>query len=550
MVSSLDLYYLVVDLQPFVGSRIGKIYAPIWNEFYLELQKKDTGKQFLYVQVGESLSVVDVKEKVDAPSPFVMFLRKYISQGFIKAIYQHEFERICVLVIQSKGVVYNLVLEFFSKGNLILCDEKFVVMQCLHHQQFRDRTIKPHEPYQFPDPPRVVPFNLALAEFETMITMSTKENLVKTLALDFSFGGAYAEYICAQADVNKNLTSVSSTEIERLYNVILSFVDVRPEITRMQSVVADKKEDAWKQLIAKWERRVAKQEAYVAELEQTAVLAQRRGDILYAHYTDVEQAILSRTPTISLEGVEFRLDPNRSVSWHASQYYAQAKKAKRKVDTARAVTAASRAKLTEISAAPPEPKQKPVKRVRAWYEKFHWFYSSGGFLVVGGRDAATNDVVMHKHRRHDDLVFHTEAPGSPFFVVQTDGREVDSGTIAEAAQAAASYSQQWKAGKKQAYVFYATGAQCSKQKGDAVGTFHISGDRTQVKVALQIAIGTSDIVIGGPVGAISSVTRDFVVLVPGGLKKGELAKKIAQRLGVSAEHVLRFIPSGFAKIQN
>ena len=29
---------------------------------------------------------------------------------------------------------------------------------------------------------------------------------------------------------------------------------------------------------------------------------------------------------------------------------------------------------------------------KEWYEKFRWFYSSEGFLCIGGRDSTTNDI--------------------------------------------------------------------------------------------------------------------------------------------------------------
>jgi len=54
------------------------------------------------------------------------------------------------------------------------------------------------------------------------------------------------------------------------------------------------------------------------------------------------------------------------------------------------------------------------KRKREWFEKFRWFYSSEGFLVVGGRDATTNEILIKKHTDKDDLVFHTDAINAIF----------------------------------------------------------------------------------------------------------------------------------------
>ncbi len=34
---------------------------------------------------------------------------------------------------------------------------------------------------------------------------------------------------------------------------------------------------------------------------------------------------------------------------------------------------------------------------KEWFEKFRWFVSSDGFLVVAGKDAVSNEVLIKKH---------------------------------------------------------------------------------------------------------------------------------------------------------
>ena len=73
--------------------------------------------------------------------------------------------------------------------------------------------------------------------------------------------------------------------------------------------------------------------------------------------------------------------------------------------------------------------------------------SSDGFLVVGGRDADTNEEIFKKYMEKRDIVFHTQAPGAPLTVVNTGGKEVPESTFQEVAQFAVSYSKLWKAGQ-------------------------------------------------------------------------------------------------------
>ena len=70
-------------------------------------------------------------------------------------------------------------------------------------------------------------------------------------------------------------------------------------------------------------------------------------------------------------------------------------------------------------------KQANRQKKREWYEKFHWFFSSEGFLCVGGKDATSNEVIIKKHLEKNDLVLHTDMAGSPFLSSRT-GRKPEN----------------------------------------------------------------------------------------------------------------------------
>ena len=50
---------------------------------------------------------------------------------------------------------------------------------------------------------------------------------------------------------------------------------------------------------------------------------------------------------------------------------------------------------------------------KQWFEKFRWFKSSDGYIVVGGKDASSNEIIVKKHLEKNDLYFHTELRGAP-----------------------------------------------------------------------------------------------------------------------------------------
>ncbi|MFC1488122.1 NFACT RNA binding domain-containing protein [Thermoproteota archaeon] len=220
-------------------------------------------------------------------------------------------------------------------------------------------------------------------------------------------------------------------------------------------------------------------------------------------------------------------------------------------------------------------KQQPLlkRSKKEWFEKFRWVYSSDGFLVIGGRDATTNEILVKKQMEPHDIVFHAEIVGAPFVLVKTEGKTVPEQTINEAAQLAASYSRAWKELFSTINVYWIYPEQVSKSppSGQSLpkGSFMIRGTKNFVRsVPMNIAIGvkTDDetlTVVGGPVDAIVSQTDAFVEIIQGTQKSSQIAKKVRHLLStkvsedlkrsitaIPLEEIQRFIPLGRGKIKS
>jgi len=280
---------------------------------------------------------------------------------------------------------------------------------------------------------------------------------------------------------------------------------------------------------------------------------------------------------VSVDGQTFDLDLKAPVQKTASKYYVKAKREERKVKGAQEAVKKTREqiekarlqgikKVEHVSAPPPK------TRKREWYEKFRWFHSSDGLLVIGGRDATTNEIIIKRHMEPHDVVFHAEITGAPFVLVKTKGKEVPDRTMQEAAQFAASYSRAWREGLGALDVYWVRPEQVSKTppSGEYLsrGAFMIRGSKNYVKgVPLEVAVGirTGDEhvnVVGGPSNAISSQTQIYVKIVPGRESSGKLAKQVRSKLArlapedmrqkilnIRLEEIQRFIPAGGGTIK-
>ena len=211
-----------------------------------------------------------------------------------------------------------------------------------------------------------------------------------------------------------------------------------------------------------------------------------------------------------------------------------------------------------------------------WYERYRWFVTTDGHLVIGGRDASSNSAVIRKHMTENDIVFHAEIHGSPFFLVK-NARNLDSGNfIDETAQATVSFSRAWKDGLSSGDAYWVFPNQVKKgaPTGQYLpkGSFVIEGKRNFCKgVELKLSIGLIQIennrytIVCGPSNAIRRRSLVFASLLPGGSDPMNLAKKVKSEFvrvisefdsdladylkKVVLDEFIRMLPSGQSKIE-
>lgn len=269
--------------------------------------------------------------------------------------------------------------------------------------------------------------------------------------------------------------------------------------------------------------------------------------------------------------MEVEVDLRKNASTNAREYYEKAKKAGTKIKGAERALEETAKKMDELEKKASVREEGIIVRKKhtekRWYEKFRWFYSSDGLLVVGGRDATTNEILIKKHVDKNDVIFHADVHGAPFFVVKNPaGEETPENTMKETAEAAASYSSAWKSGLGSCDVYYVSREQVSKTAGSGEylpkGGFMVKGRKnwfrnTELKMAVGFVIGDEVTVIGGPVKSVASKTKHYVEIGVGSLKSGELALEIKKQVlrktgreeGVKAknaslEDIQKFIPGG------
>ena len=643
--SSFDIYVIVSELQRLVDNCIEKIYQISRSEILIKVKNIQTKeKQNIYIRNGGFLSVTNKDfETPKNPSVFAMTLRKYLSNGRITSITQHEFDRIVIIKIGKKQGEYTLVVEFFSDGNIILVDPDGKIIIPLIRQSWAHRKVSGRQEYSFP-PSQINPFNLNIEKLKELFKESNSD-IVRTLAVNVNLSGPIAEEICIRGDIDKKIKAenIDDKTASNIFDSLKSFtrvfedkkfnpvfvkkddeiVDILPfkfnsykdftfeetsslskgldVFIKEKPVTVKIKESKIKNTLGKLDRQIKMQKDAIVRLEKEIKEKKIEGDLIYLHYHEVEQVLVDIKQVLDLkdktedikrvnsldivkkfdpqkntlivnlsdtkgENFEVKLSFRISVSENAEKAYADNKKLKSKLAGAKKSVEKT---LEQIKKA--EEKKKiqdekttatPVKKERTfWFERFRWFISSHGNLVVGGKDAKTNDLIVKKYLKEGDRYSHADVQGAPSIIIKTkdsmgNQTEINDKTLEEACIFAASFSKAWKQ-FSEAQAYWVLPEQVSKtaQSGEFVprGAFIIRGKRNYHRCKLELAVGKIEIdgfvkIMCGPISAVKTHCKNYIVFEPGGVKKIDMVKKIAKIFDVNSDVIDRVLPAGGIQI--
>ncbi|MFX1246179.1 MAG: ribosome rescue protein RqcH [Promethearchaeota archaeon] len=252
------------------------------------------------------------------------------------------------------------------------------------------------------------------------------------------------------------------------------------------------------------------------------------------------------TIRINLDQEIIEVDFRKSVTEIANEYYKRAKKAARKISPAKEAILETEKKIEllrkELSEQKISESISLKRRKRNWYEKYHWTKTLNGFLIIGGKDISSNEEIVKRHMKENDLFFHTELRGAPYTVLIRDSSQENANEqdFSTAALIAAAFSSGWKAGYAAVDVYYvpANSASFSAPSGEYIpkGGIIIRGTRNYLRgVEMSLAIGIkmnefNATVIYGSEEYVNSISPITIIIKPGDVPKGKLAKQILHLL--------------------
>lgn len=341
-----------------------------------------------------------------------------------------------------------------------------------------------------------------------------------------------------------------------------------PEIERLKKRIAKQKEtvDAYR---VEAERLKAEADSLYTEYQKVDellnVLSEQSAKLSWDRLTEGALKVpwvawidpSKNTVAVKIGMLEPELDYTKGIDGNASAIYAKGKEQSAKADSAQKALEDSEAELAKLQKGfdrrirAQAEKAKPSKQF--WFDSFKWFITSGGRLAVAGRDTRSNDQVVKKHMKEEDVYAHADIHGAPSVIVK-DGLKASEEELKEACWFALAQSKAWTAGSPEGAAFWVYPDQVSKtpNAGEFVprGAFIIRGKRNY-EYHLPLEMGVGEIFYQGerkvmcaPTPVMEKSSEKYFVIRPSKTKDHRMAGEIAKALEVPEEEVSRILPPG------
>jgi len=526
-----------------------------------------------------------------------------IERSKLETIEQTGSERIVSLRFKHLDGKWRVVIcEFFGDGNIAICDENMQIIAILNPIEVRHRTLNVGLRYAYPPARGVDVFDVTLEQMLLLRNEAKNLDALRWIGRGISMPKKFVEEVGKRAGIeaDKMAARLSDEEVKRIYSTIKNLVndvsagknhepvvimvnekpmEALPIITEEAAKMSTKKVASYMEAVdevlsseildigrssktVELDKQIAvlehdldeQNKAKEAVMQKSAAIRKLADGLMTLSYQNPDDSKIHDTLAansasivnekgvkyVDVAGEQIEMQPN--LAKVSSMLFARAKEMERgnaSIEEARTKILAQIEKLRDKTAAIHKKVIVKEQTSKEWYERYRWFVTTDGLLAIGGRDASSNSALIRKHLTEDDVVFHAELHGSPFFIVKNAASPAREGMIdsslSEVAKATVSFSRAWKDGLSSADAYWVMPEQVKKgaPTGQFLpkGSFVIEGKRNYLKgVEIRLAIGilqlnSKETLVCGPEECIKKKAMFYSVLLQGGMDPMTAAKK-------------------------
>jgi len=627
--AGIELRYLVDKISEQVQDYyISNIYGITKDSILFKLHHTEKSDLFMMIS---TFGVWLTKVKIDQmePNRLLKRLRSDLLRLKLKKIEQIGSERIAYFTFEGFGKEFVLVGEFFGDGNILLCSKDMKILALQHSIDVRHRKLSVGLEYTQPPENGLDIFNISESDFVELGT--TDLISAKWLGRTLGLPKKYVEGIFEIADVDPKKIGnlLTPEEIKKIFKTTKQIVtdvisgnhnsviirnektEILPlklgilegEITNVDSFIEGLDVVFTENIIKKGksvqssgsDKKIKELQTQISEQEKAIETVRERSknitNVANSLFEMISNGIMSiedvkaqnilasnNAKLITEKGIsliviqdeKIKINTTSSLQSIASVLFDEAKKQSAAIHSIQTIKEKTEKKLEKFQSKTESEKDLIVIseiRKKNWYERYRWFFTSDGFLAIGGRDAASNSAVVRKHLVKDDKIFHGDIFGSPFFILKNAENAPDK-SMNEVAHATVCFSRAWREGMYGVSAYWVNPEQVKKSapSGEFLpkGSFTIEGQRNFIKSdTLRLAVGIipldDDYVLTcGPPAPIKKNSICYAIIEPHGIEMVDTAKKIRIEFSkmeeeitkkISIDDFVRVLPPGKSQIK-
>jgi len=627
--AGIELRYLVDKISEQVQDYyISNIYGITKDSILFKLHHTEKSDLFMMISTfGVWLTTVKIDQM--EPNRLLKRLRSDLLRLKLKKIKQIGSERIAYFIFEGFGKEFILVGEFFGDGNILLCSKDMKILALQHSIDVRHRKLSVGLEYAQPPENGLDIFNISELDFVELGTTDIVS--AKWLGRTLGLPKKYVEGIFQIADVDPKKIGnlLTPKEIKKIFETTKKIVtdvvsgnhnpiiirnektEVVPlklgtpegEITNVDDFIKGLDIVFTENIVKKGksiqssgsDKKIKELQTQISEQEKAIEIVKERSknitNVANSLFEMVSKGIMSIDDKnaqeilasnnakltsekgfslIVIQDEKIKINTNASLQSIASLLFNEAKKQSSAINSIQTIKERTEQKLKKFQSKTDSEKDLVMIseiRKKHWYERYRWFYTSDGFLAIGGRDAASNSAVVRKHLVKNDRIFHGDIFGSPFFILK-EAENVPDTSMNEVAHATVCFSRAWREGMYGVSAYWVNPEQVKKSapSGEFLpkGSFTIEGQRNFIKSdTLRLAVGIipldDDYVLTcGPPDPIKKNSICYAIIEPHGTEMVDVAKKIRIEFSklqeeitkkISIDDFVRVLPPGKSQIK-
>ena len=627
--AGIELRYLVDKISEQVQDYyISNIYGITKDSILFKLHHTEKSDLFMMISTsGVWLTTVKIDQM--EPNRLLKRLRSDLLRLKLKKIEQIGAERIAYFTFEGFGKEFILIGEFFGDGNILLCNKEMKILALQHSIEVRHRKLGVGLEYVQPPNKGLDIFNIIESDFDELKTteLVSAKWFGRTLGLPKKYVEGVFDMV--NIDPKKIGNLLTNDEIKKIFKTTKKIVNDVVSGNHEAVIIRNEKSEILPLRLGKIEGEMVSTNSFIEGLDtvftenivakgksiqssrsdkkikelQTQISEQQKAietvkersknitNVANSLFEMVSKGILSiedksaqeilvihnakltsekGISLIVVEDEKIKINTKLSLQSIASVLFNEAKKQSGAIKSIEDIKSKTEKKLENLqNKTELEQDIMLVTEIRKknWYERYRWFYTSDGYLVIGGRDAASNSAVVRKHLVKNDKIFHADIFGSPFFIIKNAENAPDT-SMNEVAHATVCFSRAWREGLYGVSAYWVNPEQVKKSapSGEFLpkGSFTIEGQRNFINSGnLKLSVGIipqddGHVLTCGPSETIKKNSICYAIIEPDGAEMVETAKKIRIEFSkiheeitkkINIDDFVRVMPAGKSQIK-